>query len=103
MLPIALFKVQGRSMEPTMNQGDYLVVTKFFKTRALRSGFLVLVEHPSLGRIVKRIARVEPTGVWLKGDSVQSTSSASMGLLAFKNIEGRVRVVISPSGIKLAV
>ena len=94
---IKIVKVRGESMAPTLMPGDYLIVTK---ARAIRSGFVVLVDHPKYGTMVKRIATVSETGVTLEGDGPESTSTEDMGQVDLKNIRGRIRLAITPQGRK---
>ncbi|MEP3655012.1 MAG: S26 family signal peptidase [Litorimonas sp.] len=90
-------KVRGESMTPTLAPGDYLLVTK---ARAVRAGFVVLVDHPKYGVIVKRIASVSGDSINLEGDGPESTSTEALGHVALKNIKGRARLAITPKGLK---
>lgn len=92
---IKIVKVRGGSMAPTLMPGDYLIATK---ARAIRSGFVVLVDHPKYGTIVKRVASVSDTFVTLEGDDPDSTSTEDMGQVDPENIRGRVRLAITPQG-----
>ena len=84
-------------MSPTLAPGDYLIITK---ARTLRSGFVVLVDHPKYGTIVKRVKTVNPNSVHLEGDSPESTGSEDMGAIPQDLIKGRVRWAIIPKGLK---
>ena len=94
---IKIVKVRGESMAPTLSPGDYLIVTK---ARTLRSGFVVLVDHPRFGTIVKRVTSVSDQFVGLQGDGPESTSSDALGHVALKQIKGRARLAITPRGLK---
>ena len=94
---IKFVKVRGESMAPTFVDGDYLLITK---ARPIRSGFVVLVNHPKLGLIVKRVLSVTNTSVCLEGDGHHSTSLHSMKDVALENLKGRVRLAITPKGLK---
>jgi nickel-type superoxide dismutase maturation protease len=95
-------EVTGRSMEPELLTGDYLVA---IRTRSLRPGSLVVVEHP--GRpgfeVVKRVAAVAgdavdgailpPGRVWVSGDNrATSSDSRSFGPVGVDAIKGVVRL-----------
>jgi len=90
-------KVRGESMAPTLMPGDYLIFTK---ARTIRSGFVVLVDHPRYGVIVKRIVSVTDTSMDLEGDGSETTSLHSLKDVALENLRGRVLLAISPKGIK---
>ena len=65
-------------MTPTLMPGDYMIITK---ARSLRPGFVILVEHPKYGSIVKRIKSIEDGQLSLEGDGVDSTSTEAMGIV----------------------
>jgi mitochondrial inner membrane protease subunit 1 len=93
--------VTGRSMEPELLPGDYLVA---MRTR-VRRGSLVVVEHP--GRqgfeVVKRVVAVAGDTVdgtrlghghaWIQGDNRSASSdSRSFGPVGLEAIKGVVRL-----------
>lgn len=84
-------------MTPTLAPGDYILVTK---ARAIRSGFVVLVDHPKYGVIVKRIASVSGASISLEGDGADSTPTEALGYVTDKAVRGRVRLAITPKGLK---
>ena len=94
---LKIVKVRGDSMSPTLAPGDYMIVTK---ARAFRPGFVVLVDHPKYGSIVKRVKSVEDGQLNLEGDGAKSTSTEAMGLVSPAAVEGRIRWAITPKGIK---
>lgn len=84
-------------MAPTLTPGDYLILTK---ARTFRSGFVVLVDHPKYGQIIKRISAVTDSFVRLEGDGAESTSSGDMGDVSVSHIKGKAIWAITPKGIK---
>ena len=84
-------------MTPTLAPGDYLLVTK---ARAISAGFVVLVDHPKYGVIVKRIASVSGESISLEGDGPESTSTEALGNVTIQAIKGRARLAITPKGLK---
>lgn len=80
-------------MAPTLAPGDYMIITK---ARALRPGFVVLVEHPKYGTIVKRVKSVEDGVIRLEGDGPESTSTDAMGQVSLYAVKGRARWAIKP-------
>ena len=94
---INLVKVRGESMAPTLAPGDYVITTK---ARAIRSGFVVLADHPKYGLIIKRVKSVQNQTVTLEGDGQASTSSEAMGHVARDKIRGRVWAAVTPKGLK---
>jgi signal peptidase I len=92
--------VEGASMSPTLEPGDWLVAVR---TRSVREGGLVVVEHPSRPgyEMVKRVAAVPgdlvgdrtlgPGEYWVTGDNEDaSTDSRSLGPIGRDRIRGRV-------------
>lgn len=94
---VRLVKLRGASMTPTLQPGDYMIITK---ARVLRPGFVVLVDHPKYGSIVKRVKFVEGGQLSLEGDGAESTSTEAMGLIGLSAVKGRVRWAITPKGLK---
>jgi nickel-type superoxide dismutase maturation protease len=94
--------VEGPSMAPTLQPGDFLVAT----IRGLRRrGSLVVVDHPGRSgyEMVKRIAAVpggdaskrtfDQTGYWLLGDNPwASTDSRTLGPVPEEAIRGVIRL-----------
>ena len=84
-------------MTPTLMPGDYMIITK---ARSLRQGFVILVEHPKYGSIVKRIKSIEDGQLSLEGDGVDSTSTEAMGIVNLSAVRGRIGWAITPKGLK---
>ena len=82
-------------MRPTLAPGDYLIITK---ARALRPGFVVLVDHPEYGVIVKSI---EGKTLRLEGDGQVSTSPEEIGDVDIARIMGRARWAIKAGTLGL--
>ncbi|GAC1700036.1 MAG: hypothetical protein NVS9B6_13110 [Candidatus Limnocylindrales bacterium] len=88
MIPVV---VRGDSMEPTLRDGDRVVVRRL--GRAPRAGDVVLVPDPRSPRrsLLKRIAAVCPDGLRLAGDRPErSTDSRVFGPVDAGSVEGRV-------------
>ena len=83
-------------MAPTLAAGDYMIITK---ARALRPGFVVLVDHPKYGSIVKRVRSIEDSLISLEGDGPESTATEDMGLVNLAAVKGRVRWAVRPQGV----
>jgi len=89
--PLIPIVVSGDSMEPTLRDGDRLVVRRL--GRAPRAGEVVLVADPRLPQrsLLKRIAAIRPGGALLAGDHPErSTDSRQFGPVDPATIEGRV-------------
>lgn len=80
-------------MRPTLVPGDYMIVTK---ARALHPGFVVLVNHPEFGSIVKRVKSITGDTLRLEGDGHVTTSTREMGDVSRSHVVGRVRWKIKP-------
>jgi nickel-type superoxide dismutase maturation protease len=91
-------KVVGASMEPSLRDGDRLVV---WKTAALRPGDIVACKDPRQpGRTVLKRARWLSGGTaWLEGDNpAGSTDSRHFGPVATSLVEGRAIYRYAPPG-----
>lgn len=91
--------VSGRSMAPTLEPGDRVLVDRWtYERRPPRPGEVVLVEAPDRRLMIKRVAR--PPGslapapaprVWLLGDNPgESEDSRLFGPVDRRRIRGRV-------------
>ena len=69
---IEYVKVDGSSMTPVLDEGDWVVALRGWDVDA---GDVVLLEDPEHpGRVlVKRIALVEPDGYWVLGDASEAS------------------------------
>ncbi len=68
MLPIRIFKVRDRSMEPAIREGDYLIVSRWYGR--LRVGDIVVLRHPNKDiMIVKRISTISSSKIYVIGDN----------------------------------
>ncbi len=82
-----IVKVSGDSMSPTLDDGDYILT---IKPRSVRPGFICVVNHSDLGRIVKRLERIEGERYYFAGDNPSSTPSAVIGPIKKERIIGRM-------------
>ena len=88
---LRLLKVSGDSMVPAFCDGDYVLTCRRPAAR-IRVGDVVAVDHPRLGRIIKRVTGVHPdSGFELAGDNHRaSTPTGRLGPVAANRIIGKV-------------
>jgi phage repressor protein C with HTH and peptisase S24 domain len=90
-----LARVHGDSMAPTLQHGDYVIARR----SQVRAGAIMLVRHPRLGLLVKRISAVASDGGFrLAGDNPMSASGQTLGQLDTGVWCAAVRWRISPAG-----
>ncbi|WP_133468526.1 S24 family peptidase [Paraglaciecola marina] len=95
MFKVKIHRVVGHSMHPTLMNNDY-VICGIWPGFAARNGCLVVVSHPQLHTIVKRVENIDCSGrLRLSGDSDSSISSDDIGWVERKYIVGRVIFCIS--------
>ena len=94
---LRLIKVVGDSMFPTLKGGDYVLT---IKPRSIRPGFIYVVNHSDLGRILKRLEQTKDGQYLFVGDNPKSTPSAVMGPVAKDRIIGYALLRISKNGLK---
>ena len=83
-------------MSPTLGDGDF-VITK--KKHPLSVGKVVIIEHPELGRIIKRIVSLDGKGGFLvSGDNYNTTPTEIIGLVNERSITYTVICRVSLSG-----
>ena len=93
------FAIRGASMEPTLRDGDEVLVDlRAYRRAGPATGDLVLVRHPFQTdlKIVKRVEAVLADGrLVLRGDNPgESTDSRSYGAVAPDRALGRVVLVL---------
>lgn len=89
-LPIHIFRVQDKSMEPILHENDYIIVSSFFGK--LRVGDLIVLLHPKLQvKIIKKIAKIKENTIFVVGtNEALSDDSRSFGYIDAKNVVGKV-------------
>lgn len=92
-------RVDGNSMAPALNDGDYVLARR--DRRPAKADAIVLIRHPTMGRMVKRVrARDDRGRVLVGGDNALSIPSEAIGALPDEAITGRVRWRVSPQGLQ---
>jgi len=77
-------------MSPVILAGDFVFAFKRLLT-SYRKGDTVVVHHPQLGNVIKRVCEIEPhKGVRLVGENELSTTSEELGWQKEEAIRGRV-------------
>jgi nickel-type superoxide dismutase maturation protease len=97
MFGLSRVVVEGNSMSPTYNQGDWLLVRRFSgQEHRLIIGKLYLISDP-IRPGVKLLKRLTQTRIehgvaryWVEGDNPQSTDSRNWGWLESSQILGQV-------------
>jgi nickel-type superoxide dismutase maturation protease len=104
-------EVRGRSMVPTLEPGDRLLVeTWTYRRRPPRVGEVVVTADPRspARELVKRVAAVEKGQVTLRGDAAKSTDSRRVGSVPVDEIRTRAALrywplpragLIPPAGV----
>ena len=92
LLPIRIFRVAERSMEPAIKEGSYIIVNCWFYS--LSVGDVVVVLGADGTAIVKRIKKLDKRGLFLIGDNLKhSVDSRRFGWIDRKRVSGKVIAV----------
>lgn len=87
-MALALCRVHGNSMEPTICEGDILLIRK---GASFEDGDIVVAFNLEGIPVVKRVLSVDDSGVFLIGDNYDdSVDSRSYGEIPIENVIGRV-------------
>ena len=84
--------VQGRSMVPTLQPGDRLLVESWtYRHRPPEPGEVVLAADPRRPRreLAKRVAAVDAKSLTLVGDGARSTDSRTFGAIPLEKVKWR--------------
>ena len=86
MLGFSIARVKGSSLAPQLPHGSIVL---FRRRKGLARGDVVLVDHPELGRIVRKISTVGRRGnVYLAGMVRDENSEESSSRIARKLVRG---------------
>lgn len=97
MLPLARFRVDDHSMEPSLHPGDYVLVSRWaYRRRDPQSGDIVVLRNPEApGQfLVKRVMSGDRLiGFFVLGDNgARSRDSRQFGMVPRHLIVGKVRL-----------
>ena len=97
------FAISGRSMEPALLPGDWVLVDEHaYRRRLPRRGHIVVARDPREDRrvLVKRVTAIDLHGnIRIEGDNAEeSTDSRHLGAVPRANVTGRVRWRYWPVG-----
>lgn len=90
---IFLMRVVGKSMEPTLNDGQYVLASSIpFLWSPPKIGDVVVARHNGVSKdLIKRIGRIKDKRYYLLGDNRKmSTDSRRFGWVDEKRIIGKV-------------
>ena len=88
---LRIHRIRGQSMSPAFRHDDYVLSIGWRRTR-YRTGDVVIANHPTLGTLIKRIARVdERNRVLLAGDNPASSDRLTLGWQLPSSLVGKVR------------
>lgn len=95
-----LFRVRGRSMLPTLADGDFVIGRRISAgaVQKLTSDHVVCVQHPGLGALIKRIKTIGPDAVSLSSDGQTGSESEHLGPVSPQHVTHRARFIISARG-----
>jgi len=80
-------------MQPTLEPGDRVLVRRLGRKPAPSLGSVVVTWHPQRSklRLIKRLSRLDSTGLWLLGDNpAESTDSRQLGAVPTNLMIGEV-------------
>ena len=80
-------------MQPTLEPGDRVLVRRLGRKPAPSLGSVVVTWHPKRSklRLIKRLSRLESTGLWLLGDNpTESIDSRQLGAVPTDLLIGEV-------------
>jgi signal peptidase I len=89
---VKILRVEGRSLEPDFQDGDYVVISKIpLRLRKARHGDVVAFEKPPYGLLIKQVEYLTPGGeLFVLGTHAASVDSLQFGPIHPQQILGKV-------------
>ncbi len=89
--PLGIFRVANRSMEPTLHDGDYVLVNNWFNVNGVKAGDVVVLRHPKKDfYIIKRVSGTSGNYCEVRGDNMPvSQDSRDFGRVNKNSIIGK--------------
>ena len=85
-----LIKIDGTSMSPEYNSGDFLIIRKVLRTHLIKKGKNILIDHSKYGRIIKKVIYKDiiNQSFTVGGNNSSSTSISKLGSIHFSQVIG---------------
>ncbi len=96
MHPTMIFqviKVNGQSLYPAYRDGDFVAVSKIpILFTGIHPGDVVIFQHPTHGKLIKKVERLESGGkaLWVVGTNPNSIDSRQFGAVPVQFVLGKV-------------
>ena len=85
------YRLHGHSLVPRLPQHSLVISMRWPGHWPLAPGTTIVVEHPTLGRLIKHVDRIDHHGrLWLYGEHPDGLSSEQMGPVSRQCVKGRV-------------
>jgi signal peptidase I len=88
-----IIKVSGHSLYPAYRDGDFVLVSKLpILFQGIQPGDTVVFRHPTLGKLIKLVERVDDGGnrVFVVGLDPLSRDSRTFGAVSRALVQGKV-------------
>lgn len=97
---LEILRVAGVSMAPTLSDGDYVVaLSDDVCAQPPAVGSVVVISHPDLGVLVKRVLAVTEDSISIGGDNPMSVAADSIGSVKTSQVLGRALLRIPKKGL----
>lgn len=87
---LKLFRVDGFSMYPRLQEGTILLCVRIFSFNTIKKNELVLFKHKSTNLMVKEVVNITKNGYFVQGKNSFSIDSRNFGELKKKQLLYRV-------------
>jgi signal peptidase I len=89
---LKLLKIEGDSLTPIFEHGDFVVVSKIpFLFHSPSPGDVIAFHQPGYGLLIKRIQSVDPAGeLYVTGSQPESVDSRVFGAVKQEHMIGKV-------------
>ncbi len=85
---IKVYTVSGSSMEPTLKEGDLILLRK---PKEIQTGDVIVFKHQNNDLYIKRVSKIENNEYYVLGDNpTKSTDSRKFGFIKSSKVVGRM-------------
>ncbi len=95
-----IYRIQGDSMSPSIEDNSFLLITSPIKNKRINK--LFIFKHKLYGKLIKKLVKVDSSNLfWFTGENCHSIKKDQIGPINEDQILGQIVLSISKSSFKI--